>query len=118
MVRLGRRLLTTLVAALLAIPIAYAIADGRKDRSPSMPASAKPSSQSLERFAMQQTRRQAVRTCRVIPRRILSRSFSVKGPNTNNYISLGYARDIDISPIPLQRAAYNGCDKGLRLALR
>ena len=67
MVRLGRRLLTTLVAALLAI---------------------------------------------------LSRSFSVKGPNTNNYISLGYARDIDISPIPLQRAAYNGCDKGLRLALR
>ena len=118
MVRLGRRLLTTLVAALLAIPIAYAIADSRNDRSPSLPASEKPSSQKLERFAMQQTRRQAVRTCRVIPRRILIRSFSVKGPNTNNYISLGYARDIDISPIPLQRAAYNGCDKGLRQARR
>ena len=87
MMQRGSRLLTMMAVALLVVPITYAVAD----RS-----SSKPSAQELERFAMKQTRKQAVRTCRVIPRKVLTKSFDVQSA-TNNYIALGYARDIDIS---------------------
>lgn len=30
-----------------------------------------------------------------------------------NYVALGYARDLPLRPIPLQRAAYNGCVEGV-----
>ena len=41
---------------------------------------------------------------------------SVGDPTDDNYIALGYAAKVGISPIPLQRAAYEGCMRGLRKA--
>jgi hypothetical protein len=68
-------------------------------------------------FSMREMRELAVRTCRLIPRRVLFQTFStVDDPSDNNYIALGFAKRIDISPIPLQRAAYDGCTRGLRKA--
>jgi hypothetical protein len=68
-------------------------------------------------FAMRETQKLATRTCRSIPRRALFKAFStVDDPGDDNYIALGYAKRVDISPIPLQRAAYDGCRRGLRRA--
>ena len=79
----------------------------------------------ITRFALAETREQARKTCAVVPRDVLARSFarvsddrpSVEGRRlTANDIALLYVEDIGINPIPLQRAAYDGCMAGQRLA--
>ena len=74
----------------------------------------------LQRFAYRETRAQARKTCENVPRDVLARAFG-KGvefrsgsPLDNNGIALRYVKDMKISPIPLQRAAYDGCILGLR----
>ena len=81
------------------------------------------SDERISRFAMAETRRQARKTCAVVPRGVLADSFgrasgdrdSLRGRRlTDNDIALLYAEDIRINPLPLQRAAYEGCLEGLR----
>lgn len=68
-------------------------------------------------FAMRQTEALAKRVCRSVPPSILARSLgranTFKGDTSPNAIALGYARDVDIRPIPLQAAAYTGCEAGV-----
>ena len=58
-----------------------------------------------------------------MPRRVLAESFgrvsgdrdSLRGRRlTDNDIALLYAEDVGITPVALQRAAYEGCLAGLR----
>lgn len=76
----------------------------------------------LKRFAFQQTERQARRVCASVPRDVLAVVFArrssggVRGDPLrydDNDVALLYVEDIDISPIRLQTAAYNGCLTGL-----
>jgi hypothetical protein len=91
---------------------------GRQSLAGQVPGQAAPERSLSERyraFAMREMHKLAFRTCRLIPRRVLFKTFStVDDPSDNNYTALGYAKRVDISPIPLQRAAYNGCSRGLR----
>jgi hypothetical protein len=70
------------------------------------------------RFAMTETRRLARRICRHVPPRTLSHFLGDAGSpghsSEPNYVALGLARDVRIRPIPLQRAAYDGCAHGVR----
>ena len=81
------------------------------------------STERLERFAYAEMKRQSRKTCAVVPRNVLIASFRrVSGDResylgrrlTDNDIGLMYAEDVKISPIPLQRAAYDGCLEGLK----
>ena len=75
------------------------------------------------RFAYRETERQARKTCSAVPRSLLAAAFrsvssdrkAYRGrPLTDNDIALLYAEDVRIRPVPLQRAAYDGCLDGLR----
>ena len=79
--------------------------------------------QRIERFAYRETKQQARRTCGAVPREVLARSFDAVSKDqradtrrefTDNDIALLYVETIDISPVPLQRAAYDGCLAGLK----
>jgi hypothetical protein len=82
----------------------------------------------LERFAYAEMKAQARKTCAVVPRDVLIASFRrVSGDResylgrrrlTDNDIGLMYVEDVKISPIPMQRAAYDGCLEGLADARR
>lgn len=77
----------------------------------------------LKAFAFQEMRKQAKRTCASVPRGVLTASFLGRssappagadpGRYDDNYLALLYVEDIDINPIRLQTAAYNGCLIGL-----
>lgn len=71
----------------------------------------------LRAFAMRETEALAKRVCGSVPPSILARSLGgdsfPKTDTSPNAIALGYARDVDISPIPLQRAAADGCRAGV-----
>ena len=111
-----RRLVLVLTACLL-IGIGVIGTQGFAGQAPSSRSSSSERSLSdrYRDFAMAEMRRLSSRTCRLVPRRVLFETFStVNDPADNNYIALGYAAKVDISPIPLQRAAYNGCARGLR----
>jgi predicted small lipoprotein YifL len=116
-VRLG----TALAAALLALT-----ACGNESPDQDRTAAARsqvehPQADRYRQFAMSETRRLARRLCKQVPPRTLSRYLGdagVPGHSTDpNYVALGLARDIRISPIPLQRAAYDGCGHGVRSQL-
>ena len=86
---------------------------------------AQPTRKQLGRFAYDQTKAQARKTCRFVPRRVLARSFaraSRDRPRAQRYndasVALLYAEDVGIRPIRLQQAAYDGCLEGLRDARR
>ena len=68
-------------------------------------------------FAMRETEALAKRVCRSVPPSVLARWLGgtdfPKTDTSPNAIALGYARDVDISPIPLQRAAAEGCEAGV-----
>ena len=70
------------------------------------------------REAMTETAELARRVCSRVPPRVLARALGgdafSRTDTTPNAIALGYARDVDISPLPLQRAAYDGCTRGVR----
>lgn len=71
------------------------------------------------RKAMRETEDLAKRVCAHVPPHVLARSLGGADFSTTdtspNAIALGYARDVDISPIPLQRAAAEGCAAGVRI---
>ena len=66
---------------------------------------------------MRQTEALAERVCGSVPPSILARSLGgadfPKTDTSPNAIALGYARDVDIRPIALQRAAAEGCRAGV-----
>lgn len=81
----------------------------------------------LEDFAHREMHRQARRTCRSVPRAVLARAVARESsdprkgdPRTydDNWIATLYAEDVRIEPVPLQRAAHEGCLAGLRDARR
>jgi hypothetical protein len=64
---------------------------------------------------LEETRDLALRTCRRVSRRALFEAFSDDDdPDDDNYIALGYVARTPLTPIPLQREAYDGCRRGLR----
>jgi hypothetical protein len=77
----------------------------------------------LDRFAYGEVKEQAIKTCFLVPRQVLYRAFErgssdrpgeiAKSAADDNGIALLYAEDVDISPIRLQQAAYDGCLSGL-----
>ena len=68
-----------------------------------------------ERFAYAEMERQARRTCARVPREELVSAFDgPPGELSDNDIALLYAETVKINPIPLQRAAYDGCIDGLK----
>jgi len=97
-----------------------ACSESDNDSSPSSAAadSAEANGRRNRAFAMQQTEALAERVCGAVPSSILARSLGgadfPKTDTSPNAIGLGYARDVDISPIPLQRAAAEGCRAGVR----
>jgi hypothetical protein len=77
----------------------------------------------VERFAYREVERQARKTCAAVPPEVLMDSFESvsadrgaagRRPLNANDIALMYAEDVRISPVPLQRAAYDGCIAGLK----
>ena len=76
----------------------------------------------VERFAYRQMKWQSRKTCRIVPRKTLARAFADASDDapidkpaalSDSHIALLFAEDVGISPIPLQRAAYDGCIEGL-----
>jgi hypothetical protein len=82
----------------------------------------------LKAFAFRETEKLARRTCSSVPRSILAAGFLSRSASPpagrdpsrydNNYTALLYVADVDINPIRLQTAAYNGCITGLRNQVR
>lgn len=70
------------------------------------------STERLERFAYREVKTLAIRTCSVVGQDALAQAFDLKF-NTANAVALKFVRDIDIRPIALQTAAYDGCLAGL-----
>ena len=68
-------------------------------------------------FAMREMEALSKRVCGSVSPEVLARSLGgtdfPKTDSSPNAISLGYARDVDISPVPLQRAAAEGCEAGV-----
>ena len=68
------------------------------------------------------------KTCRLVPRDVLSRAFGGASDDprlggsrdptewTDHYVALAFAEDVEIHPIRLQQAAYDGCKAGLDAA--
>src|SRR5687768_13814067 len=80
-------------------------------------------SQARNRYAYTEVERQATKTCALVPRDVLVESCrrvsadraSYRGRRlTRNDIALLYAEDVGMNPLPLQRAAYDGCIEGLK----
>jgi hypothetical protein len=104
---------------LIAVALAVGTGCGRDDETTSQaeqPEKLDPTASRYREKAMAETEKLARRVCGSLPPRDLERAFGRDDPNppTPNYVALGYARDVDISPIPLQRAAYDGCLAGLQ----
>jgi len=88
------------------------------------------SSSRLKSFAYRQMKQLSRKTCRVVPREVLSRSFGRASDDpllggssdpaewTDNYVALAFAEDVKIHPIRLQQAAYDGCMAGLDAAAK
>lgn len=113
------RMRSTLLSALAGVCLFTACGGGEVDQSVTESSQASSSeTRRVSGFAMREMRQLARRTCSAVPAQVLAKSLSdsnrAKSDTTPNGIALGYVRDIDISPIPLQRAAYNGCESGVK----
>ena len=79
--------------------------------------------ESRDRVAYTEVERQARKTCSVVPRDVLVDSFRRVSDDRRSYlgrrltandVALLYAEDVGMNPLPLQRAAYDGCLAGLK----
>jgi hypothetical protein len=124
-----RRVVILAVLPLIAIVALLGWNAGDDDAVAPARAAAKPgkatSTNRMADFAYRQVERQAKKTCRSVPRDVLAEAFAAASDDPglagvdpaeadDNYVALWYAEDVGLSPVPLQRAAYDGCMAGLR----
>ncbi len=117
MVANGMRTITSvcLVVALIALS---GCGSGPTPDSAAAEGSANSRAERYVAFSMDEMHDLGRRVCRRIPARVLARKLGDAGSDgistEPNDVALGFVSKIDISPIPLQRAAYNGCVRGVK----
>jgi len=114
---------TRVAAALAALAAVAPAACSNETKTTTVTTEQREGTAKLKAFAFSETRLQARRTCVVVPREVLAMGFARRSSGVvrgaprrydDNAVALLYVEDIDINPIRLQTAAYNGCLRGLQ----
>jgi hypothetical protein len=107
----------------IAASLAVAMGCGGGETTTTVTAQSTAHAERLEWFAYREVKEHAIKTCSLVPRTVLYAAFErgsgdrpgeiAKSAADDNGIALLYAENVDISPIRLQQAAYDGCLSGL-----